>query len=85
MKLNKQTSTLTLEDKEIKLTNREYDLMRLLIDNKGNVVLRESIMAHVFDTYEVKDSSINALVFNLRKKFKEDLILTNGTRGYFIN
>lgn len=70
--------TLTLDTKRIKayvdgqeipLTKKEFEILKLLLENKGNVFSREEILSHVWkeDVY-VLDRTIDVNITRLRKK-----------------
>lgn len=73
--------------KTITLTSNEYDLLKKLLDEKGSVVSRETIMRDIiwYDNY-IYDRTIDTHIKNLRKKLDwKDLILTIRWEWYRIN
>ena len=71
----------------ITLTSNEYDLLKKLLDEKGSVVSRETIMRDIiwYDNY-IYDRTIDTHIKNLRKKLDwKDLILTIRWEWYRIN
>ena len=63
---------VTKDDKEIKLTTLEYDLLLLFINNKGKSFSREEIIKAVWqDDYFGTDRVVDDLVRRLRKKVKD--------------
>ena len=75
--------------KEIALSRREFTVLEYLIANKGIVLSREQIEAHVLDfSYEGSSNLIDVYIRYLRKKIDEDypckLIHTVRGRGYVL-
>jgi len=60
------------DGKLVDLTNLEFRLLKLLMENKGKVVKRTDIIEKVWDMYggELFSNSINVHVKNLRKKIE---------------
>ncbi len=72
LKLNRKTFELCTESSSIKLAGKEYQMMELLMINKGQVIATERLMEKVWG-YE-SDAEINVVwvnVSNLRKKLAE--------------
>lgn len=76
---------VTLSDKEVSLTAREYALLEYLALHRGEVVTRTTLYEHLFDE---DDSTLSNLldvhVSNLRKKLGSDIITTRRGHGYSI-
>ena len=71
------------DNKEIKLTTLEFDLLLLFINNIGNSFSREVILSSVWgDDYFGSDRVVDDLVRRLRKKLKEINISTIYGYGY---
>ncbi|MEI6494075.1 MAG: response regulator transcription factor [Verrucomicrobiota bacterium] len=76
---------VTLSDKPVALTAREYCLLEFLALHRGETVTRTSLYEHLFD--EDDDSLSNLLdvhVSNLRRKLGHGLIETRRGHGYCI-
>jgi DNA-binding response OmpR family regulator len=77
-------------DKEISFTQREFELLAYLIQNKGKVCTRNQILKDVwginfeYDT-GVIDVFINAIRKKLNLKIEEDYIKTIRSIGYIAN
>lgn len=86
MKLDTRTQTLTINDKEIELTLREYGLLEYLLRNIGSVVTREDILTHVWDRFFDSFSNVvDVHLKNIRKKLPPDYadrIKTVWGKGY---
>ncbi len=74
---------LEKDNKEIKLTTLEFDLLLLFINNIGKSFSREEILSSVWgDNYFGSDRVVDDLVRRLRKKLKELNISTIYGYGY---
>lgn len=77
-------------DEEISLTQREFELLSYLIQNKGKVCTRNQILKDVWEInfeYDtgVIDVFINAIRKKLNLKIEEDYIKTIRGVGYIAN
>ena len=77
-------------DEEISLTQREFELLSYLIQNKGKVCTRNQIIKDVWEInfeYDtgVIDVFINAIRKKLNLKIEEDYIKTIRGVGYIAN
>lgn len=79
--------TIIYNDKEIKLTNNEIELMELLIKNINNLVTYESISYNVWEKKleSMTADSLRTLVRDLRKKLPTNLISNISKQGYVLN
>lgn len=78
---------IVFEDKnEIYLTDKEYAILKLLINNANKVVDRETIFDCVWNGELVESRTIDMHINNLRKKIKfcESNIITVRSMGYKI-
>lgn len=58
--------------KEAHLTRTEFSILKVLIQNKGNVVAKSSLLEKIsYDTPDCVESSLKVHVSNLRKKLRE--------------
>lgn len=79
---------VTVRGKEVRLTPKEFDLLRVLAQHAGQVVTRNQLLAFVWGTNETRDSQIlRVLVGQLRQKIETDprapgLVLTEPGIGY---
>lgn len=77
--------------KEVSLTPKEFDILYLLAQNRGEVFTKEQIYRAVWsDDYLLDDSNIMAFIRKLRKKIEPDpdapkYILTIWGIGYKMN
>jgi len=76
MKLDTSSQKLTINDKEIDLTLREYGLLEYLLRNKNVVVGREDILSHVWDGFFDSFSNVvDVHLKNLRKKLPKKCLI----------
>lgn len=69
----KESHVVKLCGKEIHLTKKEFQLLCFLLENRGRVVTRESIMEHVWATgYDVETRTVDIHINTLRKKIDDD-------------
>lgn len=78
-----------INQKEVYLTNKEYDILRLLSKNKGTVLSKESIFQQVWETHFMGETrTLDMHIKSLRKKMSEHkadvIILTVRGVGYQI-
>ncbi len=67
--INNEKRTVTISGNNIELTYKEYELLSLLVSNKGIVLKRAVIMDHVWGTdFEGESRTIDMHVKTLRQK-----------------
>ena len=70
---------------EIELTAREYGILELLMQRRGEIVTRTGISEHLYnDDAELMSNAIDVHVASLRRKLGGDLIRTRRGHGYLI-
>lgn len=70
--VDQEKRLVSLNEKEIKLTTLEFDLLLLFLKNKGKCFSREDILISVWgNDYFGTDRVVDDLVRRLRKKMKE--------------
>ena len=70
--IDQEKRLISLNNKEIKLTTLEFDLLLLFVKNKGKCFSREDILTNVWgNDYFGTDRVVDDLVRRLRKKLKE--------------
>lgn len=87
--LNTGDATLTYNNEKIELTKNEYKILQILIENKGKVVSRDTIMTKLWETDSfVDDNTLTVNITRLRKKLDEaglhDFITTKKGIGYMV-
>lgn len=75
-----------VSDKQVKLTTREFEILTILFENKGNVVKRDYILSKIWGTdIAIETRTIDMHINNLRKKLGDNnnsLIVTIYGMGY---
>jgi len=75
LRIDNDTRQVWLEDEEIKITRIEFELLSLLAENPGRVVVKEEFYKKIWTGVEKTDkieSSLAVHMKNLRKKIKCD-------------
>ncbi|MEZ4788100.1 MAG: response regulator transcription factor [Flavobacterium haoranii] len=88
--LNLNTFQVFVDGKEVSLTQREYELLKYLVENKGKVCTRTGIIEDVWDIHFEYDTGVIDVFMNaIRKKLNlskdEELIKTIRGVGYIAN
>ncbi|RMD46326.1 MAG: DNA-binding response regulator [Aquificota bacterium] len=74
--------TVYKNGEEVKLSKTMWELLYLLLKNKGSVVSNERILNYVWGTKPVGDEIIRTYIKELRKILPKDSIKTYKGRGY---
>lgn len=87
--LNLSNTNISKGDKAVELTKNEFKIMQLLMENAGEIVLRDTIMLHLWDSESfIDDNTLTVNLTRLRKKISEiginDYIITKKGLGYLI-
>ena len=88
--LNIDDATLTYKGSRIELTKNEFRILKTLLENKGRVVSRDTLMNKLWQMDEyVEENTLTVNVNRLRKKLDaaglKDFITTKVGSGYIIN
>lgn len=88
--LNKSIFQVVVDDVEVSLTHREFDLLAYLIKNKGTICTRNAIIEDVWDIHFEYDTGVIDVFMNaIRKKLnitkEQELIKTIRGVGYIAN
>ena len=88
--INLQKHAVTVNKREVSLTQKEFDLLTYLVKNKGNVCSRTQIIQDVWDIHFDYDTGVidvfmNAIRKKLNLKVDEDYIKTIRGVGYIAN
>jgi two-component system response regulator CssR len=68
-KISKRQRTVFLEEEEIQLTNKEFELLVYLVENKNALLSRDQILDHVWgDDYFGSDRVVDDTIRRLRRK-----------------
>ena len=66
------TRTITCEENELRLTDKEFELFKYLLENEGEIISREKLCKNVWGLNFIPTTNIvEAAVKNLRKKLEE--------------
>lgn len=80
--LNKTSHQVTMADRPVELTLKEYDLLCMFMENPGNVFTREALLEGVWDSNYVGETrTVDVHVATLRTKLGEYGKLIKTVRG----
>ncbi len=88
LKLDLRNKSCEVDGKECQLTKKEFEILRLLLENRGTIFSREEILARVWsDEVIVLDRTIDVNITRLRRKIGEygKYITTRLGYGYGFN
>lgn len=72
MSLNLSNGSISCGEKTLELTKNELKILAYLMKNKGNIVSRDSLMEHLWNSeLFVDDNTLSVNVTRLRKKLEE--------------
>ena len=89
LEVNCQSRTATLGGQNVRLTAKEFDLLKLLITHRGKVYSREALLEAVWKYYYMGDMrTVDVHIRRLREKIERDtskpeFILTKWGVGYY--
>jgi len=88
LEINRELRTVTRNQKSIKLTRREYDLLEALAINEGRTLSRDTISSRVWQDEDSVSNTVEVFIASLRKKvdapFDKRLIHTVYGFGYVL-
>src|SRR5271168_972320 len=85
IKIDTALRNVSLKEKPVELTAREYALVEFLALHRGEVVTRTQLYEHLFDENESSLSNLlDVHVSNVRKKLGAEFIVTRRGHGYCI-
>nr|WP_308741835.1 response regulator transcription factor [uncultured Anaerocolumna sp.] len=87
--LDTSDATLTYNGEKIDLTKNDNRILQILMENKGKIVSRDSIMTKLWETDDyIDDNTLTVNMTRIRKKLESigltDFILTRKGIGYII-
>ncbi|MFC2089398.1 response regulator transcription factor [Bacteroidota bacterium] len=83
LKLDTEKKKITMDKKDVDLTRKEYEVLYLLMRNKGNYISREDILLHVWgNEVIVTDRNVDVTITRLRKKIGKYSRQIKGKTGY---
>lgn len=80
-----ENEVLTKDTKAIKISKNEKKLLKLLIENKNQMVYISEIESEIWSKKDISDSLLRTLVYRLRKKLDNSCIETVSNVGYKLN
>lgn len=86
LEINKQLKQVSFDNKDIHLSNTEYELLLYLIQNKWNIIPKETLLEKVWWDYDDFNLSrtVDVYVWYLRKKITKSLVCTIRWEWYII-
>lgn len=85
IRLNLGDRRVSLDGKNVPTTQREFDILDILVMNRERVVSREEILDLVSDQDSgLTSNSLDVHIYNLRKKFDQETIQTSRGIGFQI-
>lgn len=87
--LNLNDTALTYREQHVELTKNEFRILQTLMENKGKVVSRDTLMTRLWQTdCYVEENTLTVNVTRLRKKLENaglnDFITTKVGSGYIV-
>lgn len=87
--LNLDDSSLTYQGKKADLTKNEYRILRILMENQGHIISRDTLMQRLWETNEfIDDNTLTVNMTRLRHTLEnlglKDFIITRKGSGYQI-
>jgi len=79
-----KTHEIFYKDKKLKLTKKENNFLRILVENIGHVISFEQAINHIWEEQGATQNSVRTLVWRLRDKLKSDIIKNASGMGYYI-
>ncbi|MDY3890177.1 MAG: response regulator transcription factor [Bacilli bacterium] len=73
--LNSESHICKYDGKTISLTIKEFDILALLLKNKGKVVSRDEILSSIWGNEELETRTIDMHIKSLRKKINDEGII----------
>ncbi len=84
--LDPASHRVMVKDDEIKVSRREFNLLRLLLENQGRVMTRDSLERRLYGwSGDIESNVLEVHVHNLRKKVGNEVIQTVRGVGYMID
>jgi DNA-binding response OmpR family regulator len=83
LKIDEKSYRVFRHGTEVKLAKKEFELLWLLVRNRGSVISRERILSEIWHmSDEVETRTVDAHIRNLRKKIGSQRITTVVGFGY---
>ena len=87
--LNLNDASITYQGEHVELTKNEFRIMQTLMENKGKIVSRDTLMTRLWQTDSyVEENTLTVNITRLRKKLESmglcDFIVTKIGSGYIV-
>ena len=86
--LDANTRVVTRAGVELPLTSTEFDLLRLLLERRGQIIPREKISQYLWDIESPVGNVVDVHISNLRKKLdakdEQEIVRTVRGAGYMV-
>lgn len=83
LKINIENFSVFLENNPIFFTKTEFELVKLLVQNKEEIVSRDKIVEKIWG-WEASDNLLDSTMKKIRKKIGKDIIKTVKGIGYIL-
>lgn len=88
--LNLYDTTLTYEGRKVSLTKNEFRILQTLMENKGRLVSRDTLMTKLWETDNyIEENTLTVNIARLRRKLENaglrNFIATKVGEGYILN
>ena len=83
LKLDINRKSTTIDDEPVKLTRKEFEILILLMKNRGKFISRQEILNRIWsDDVIVTERNVDVNIARLRKKIREYGTAVKGRSGY---
>ena len=83
IQLNQETYEVLKNDKKVFLTVREFEILKLFMENPNKVFTRNNLLNSIWNyDYMGDEKIVNTHIKNIRKKLGKDIIKTVRGAGY---
>lgn len=84
--LNPSSHQVTFDNKPIVLSQKEFEILNFLLDNKGKVISRFRLEETLYAwNFEIESNAVEVHIHHLRKKLNNSVIRTIRGVGYIID
>ena len=81
--INLDSRTVKIDNNEVNMTQKEYELLLFLVKNKNKLISNTMIQEQLWNNEEYINSNvIQVTIYNLRKKLGKDFIKSSRGLGY---
>ncbi|WP_326519590.1 response regulator [Acinetobacter sp. CAAS 2-6] len=83
--INKSTQQVSVNNIPIDLSQKEYDLLQLLMVNQGRIVTKRMLEDSIYTNDDVNSNVLQVHIHNLRRKLGKDIVRTIKGLGYIVD